>query len=282
LSAMPAWFAFAVPAEVAGADRLCCLLGGQGVPFAALFDVRREVPGQEICWQSRSTLPVGKQNLAVSVLPHRRGSVIRLSLSTVVPRPEATAHEASWHRQVRAWAASLRAIAEGRAPWPGTEMPASMQQRHWAPRALKKPVQASAAAVLRAPAETVWKMLRAPESEYAMYPERVVHAGYVPGTPQGTTGEIQYWVLRHPDERFTVVVSVVTELVEGAREATQRFAPPHRQFTFSLARVPDGTRLDLASRQPARPEKAGGKDQAAQAAAQLQAFMDAFRALVEG
>jgi hypothetical protein len=128
----------------------------------------------------------------------------------------------------------------------------------------------------------VWKVLRAPESACALYPEWVVHAGYVPGTPQGTTGEIQYRVLRHPDERFTVDVDVVTELVEGAREATQRFAPPHRQFSFSLARVPDGTRLDLASRYPALSEKAGGKDQAAQMAAQLQKNADACRTLVEG
>jgi hypothetical protein len=161
-------------------------------------------------------------------------------------------------------------------------MPASMQQGHRAPRALKKAAEASAAAVVRAPAETVWKVLRAPESACALYPEWVVHAGYVPGTPQGTTGEIQYRVLRHPDERFTVDVDVVTELVEGAREATQRFAPPHRQFSFSLARVPDGTRLDLASRYPALSEKAGGKDQAAQMAAQLQKNADACMTLVEG
>lgn len=281
LSAWPGWFAFEVPAEVKGADRLCCVLGGDGVPFAAVFDVRWEVPGQEICWQSRSTASVGEQTLSVGVRPHRRGSVMRLSFGAVVPRPEATEHEAYLHRRVRAWGASLRAIAEGQAPWPGAGMPASMQQSHGAPRALKEEVQASAAVVVRASAETVWKKLQPPEAQYALFPGQVEHAGYVPGTPQSATGEMQYRVARQPDERFTVDVTVTTELVDGAREANQRFAPPHRQFSLSLTRVPDGTRMDLMSRHPALPKKAGGRDQAAQMAARLQRTIDAWKALVE-
>ncbi len=125
-------------------------------------------------------------------------------------------------------------------------------------------------------------MLRSPESQCALYPERVVHAGYVPGTPQGTTGEMQYRVWRHPDERFTVDVMALTELVEGALEATQRFVALRAQISFSLGRIPDGTRLDLEYRRPARSEKAGRKDRAARAAAQVEAFMDACRTLGEG
>ena len=110
-----------------------------------------------------------------------------------------------------------------------------------------------------------------------------MHAGYVPGTPQGTTGEMQYRVWRHPDERFTVDVPVaLTELVEGALEATQRFVALRAQISFSLARILDGTRLDLEYRLPARPEKAERKDQAARAAAQVEAFMDACKTLGEG
>jgi hypothetical protein len=78
LSAMPAWFAFEVPADVAGTDRLCCLLSDGQTMACAVHDVRQEVAGQMICWQARSTEPAGKQTLALAVFLRPRGSTLRL------------------------------------------------------------------------------------------------------------------------------------------------------------------------------------------------------------
>lgn len=255
LSAMPARFAFGVPAEVAGADRLCCLLVDGGIVTCAVLDVRQEIAGQMISWQTRSTQPTGKQIFTIGVLPRPHGSTVHLSISDVVLRPHAIPREAYWRTQVRAWADSLREITEGRAPWPRPEMPARMQQNCSAPRLLKKPVQVSAAAVIHAPAGAVWEAVWAPESSRLMNPGQVAYAGHVPGTPQRRAGEMQYHVHRHPDERFTAQVSVVTELVEGVSAVTQSFAPPHVEVYHLVTPVADGTRLELAYRWPARAEK---------------------------
>jgi hypothetical protein len=61
LSVMPARFAFGVPAAVPGMERLCCLLVAGKTVHCAVLDVREEVPGQLISWQTRSTQPAGKQ-----------------------------------------------------------------------------------------------------------------------------------------------------------------------------------------------------------------------------
>jgi hypothetical protein len=72
LSAMPAWFAFGVPA-VAGTDRLCCLVIAGKTMTCVMLDVREEVPGQMICWQTRSTQPPGTQAFTLSVLRGHTG-----------------------------------------------------------------------------------------------------------------------------------------------------------------------------------------------------------------
>jgi hypothetical protein len=67
LSAMPGWFAFGVPAEVAGTDRLCCLITVDPTVACAMVDVRQEIDGQMICWQARGTQPVGSQTFSPNV-----------------------------------------------------------------------------------------------------------------------------------------------------------------------------------------------------------------------
>ena len=281
LSAMPARFAFSVPDEVAGADRLCCLLVGGKIVACAVLDVRQEIAGQMICWQTRSTKPAGKQVFMIGVLPRPRGSMVRLSVSTVVPRPNASSYEAYWRTEVRAWADSLREIAEGRAAWPRPEMPANMREKCSAPRRLKKPVQVSAATVVHAPAAAVWEAVWAPESSRLMNPAHVACAGHVPGTPERRAGEMQYYIHRRPDERFTAQVSVVTELVEGVSAVAQSLAPPHAEVCHLVTPVADGTRLELACRWPARVDKTAGKNMAAGVARGLQEMVEGYKALIE-
>jgi hypothetical protein len=57
LSAMPGRFAFGVPAEVTGTDRLCCLITANRAVTCAMVDVAQEIDGQMICWQARRRYP---------------------------------------------------------------------------------------------------------------------------------------------------------------------------------------------------------------------------------
>ncbi|HEY1914220.1 MAG TPA: SRPBCC family protein [Streptosporangiaceae bacterium] len=139
LSAMPGRSAFGVPAKAAGVGRLCCLLVPGKVLTCAVLDVREEIPGQMICWQTRSTQSVGRQVFTMSVRPHQRGSVVRIAVSSVVPRTWRVHAEADWRKLADTWVARLGAIVEGREPWPALAMPAAMQSACASQPPLKKP-----------------------------------------------------------------------------------------------------------------------------------------------
>lgn len=116
------------------------------------------------------------------------------------------------------------------------------------PRPLKNPMQVSAAAEIHAPAGAVWEAIYAPESLRLMKPGQVAYAGHVPGTPERNAGGMQYVVYRHPDERFTASVSVVTEVVEGVSAVSQGIVSPHAMVRHLLTAVAYGTRLELECR----------------------------------
>jgi hypothetical protein len=279
LSAMPGWFAFGVPAEVTGTDRLCCLITANRTVTCAMVDVAQEIDGQMICWQARSTRAVGNQAFTIGVLPRPGGSTLRLSISNVVLRPDVAWAEVFWGAKVRSWARSLREIAEGRVAWPGTGMPAGMQEKCSAFRPLKKPVQASAAAVIHAPAAVVWEAVSNPES--SLDPARTAYAGCVPGTPERMTGGMEYAVRRRPDGRLTADVGVTVEFAAGVSAVTRTIASRPLEVSYLVTPVADGTRLELVCRWPARMEKSAGKEFAPAMAISLKKTVERYRALIE-
>ena len=90
------------------------------------------------------------------------------------------------------------------------------------------------------------------------------------GTPEREVGELQDFVHRHADGRTAAAVHLVTELVERHSVVTQHAGPPRDQTYHLIAPAPGGTRLELASRWPARASKSGGKNTAADVAGRLQ------------
>jgi len=92
---------------------------------------------------------------------------------------------------------------------------------------------------------------------------------------------MQYTVRRHPDERLTVNVSVVTELTEGVSAVTQDIARPHQRVHHSLTPVADGSRLELECRWPAPASKTAENSETADVARQLQQTVEGYKALIE-
>jgi hypothetical protein len=281
LSAMPARFAFGVPAALAGTDRLCGLLVVAKTMTCAVLDVRQEIPGQMICWQTRSTQPAGRQSFTLSVLPQPHGSVVRIAARDVVPRQSKIGYEKYWRTELRAWLDRLRAVAEGRIPWPETGMPADLQRACSTRPPLKRPERVSATVLINAPVGPVWEAVWAPDTVRIIDPEHVAHAGHVPGTPQREVGEMQYFVRGHARDRFTAAVHLVTELAEERSAVTRHIGPPHDETHHLFTPVPGGTRLELACRWSAHGSTTGGKNTAASMAKNLQEMADGYKTLIE-
>ena len=283
LSAMPGRrFAFAVPAEVPGADRLCCLIvAGREHVHCAVLDVRERVPGELIRWQTRSTRPAGKQTLTLSVRRRPDGCELSVAVTDVVSRLSKAGKQRYWRRIAKAWADNLRAAAENRAPWPSADLPADVREACAVRRLPGKTAQASGAVLVNADADTVWERVRAPETARLVDPDNVAWAGHVPGSPQRAPGEMQYCVMREPDGRFTARVTIARELTEG-RAVTQRLGSPRREVRHRVRPADGGTRLELTARWEAYMfTKSTAAAAADDFARQMQEQAEAYKAVIE-
>jgi len=283
LAAMPGQrFAFAVPVAVPGTDRLSCMIvSGKHDVHCAVVDVREEVPGQRITWQVRSA-PSRKETLTLSVRPRTGGCTLTAAVSETVPRIDKGSYQGYWRRTVTEWANRLRAIAEGRSPWPPDRMSAEMRDACAGFELPKKIGEASASTVINASANSVWETVWSPDSSRLVDPETVVWAGTVPGTPQRAVGELQYTVYRHDDDRFTATVYLVKELAEGRRAVTQRIGHPDTEMVWLLTPVAEETRLELTARWPAPTvRKTHATTTADTVATHLQETADAYKEHIE-
>jgi hypothetical protein len=180
------------------------------------------------------------------------------------------------------WLDAIRAAVEGRRPWSGTGIPPDMSQRLARRRELKNPVTTAAAGLIAAPPEQVWEAIYAPGTLSLGLPEEVLCGGRVPGTPERQSGEVQYQIRRDADGTLCPSFSVVTELVPGHSFLAQSTSPPHGELYHLLTPVPEGTRVELTWRLPARVlKRSRGEDEMYSAATVLQAILNAHKAVIE-
>jgi hypothetical protein len=276
LSAHPGWFAFGVPAGIPGADRVCCVIHAKPL-WCHVLDVREEEPGRMISWQVRSRRPLGSEVLTLSVLAQRTGCALRIVHTNEISRVHQPGDDSSMYRQAGAWIRRLRAIAEGRAPWPQAAMPEEIRRKCVRRPPLKKPADVSAAVLISAPASAVWECVQAP----LVLPTTpgVILAGHVPGTPEQEAGEMQYFLWRLPDDGLSATVNVIRESSLG-RTLVHVLAYPHDEDTYLVDPELGGTRLKLVHRW-SNARNHGQKRDAATEARRLQATADAYKATIE-
>jgi uncharacterized protein YndB with AHSA1/START domain len=232
---MPGRFAWNVPGAIPGTDRLHCLLSARG---CQVVDVREETPGRLISWQMRDTPSASPHCLTVSVDPRGRGSsLVRIAISQVVSRVAKADHEGRKAGQFTGWLDRVQAIAEGGAPLLEARIPAIRRLGWPIGIPMRDMLEASATVTIDAAPDVVWAAIRDPAADRILNPGKIAATGYVPGTPAGQSGEMQYSVFTHPDGRFTASVHLVTDLHDGYSAISSTSG---RRFT----------RMSSGSRQP--------------------------------
>jgi uncharacterized protein YndB with AHSA1/START domain len=276
-------FAFDIPWSLPEAGRLRLYIGAttRGVG-SVVYEARDEAPGQLICWQTRSTVPVGRQVYTLRVRPARRGVTVGLVVRHIVPRAWKVSHQAYLRKDLTDWLKAMQAVLEDRRPWPGPEMPVDVRQACAASPVLRGQVSVSAAVLISAPVAQVWEAVSAAETAPVVAPESLAFAGHVPGTPKQQVGEMQYFLFRPvADGRLAATVHVVRELTDRQYALTQRIGPPHEQMTYSLTPAPGGTRLELAAGWPEGTLTGGSGGSRTALAEGMQALADAYKELIE-
>jgi uncharacterized protein YndB with AHSA1/START domain len=246
LTLMPGRLAWNVPGAIPGTDRLHCLLSARG---CQVVDVREETPGRLISWQMRDTPSASPHCLTVSVDPRGRGSsLVRIAISQVVPRVAKADHEGRKAGQFTGWLDRVQAIAEGGAPLPEARIPAIRRLGWPIGIPMRDVLEASATVTIDAAPDVVWAAIRDPAADRILNPGKIAATGYVPGTPAGQSGEMQYSVFTHPDGRFTASVHLVTDLHDGYSAISQHIGPPLHEDVWRLTPADGGTRMETAGR----------------------------------
>src|SRR5260221_876783 len=161
-SLRPGCFAFDVP-QVTEAGRLRCWFApfGKGLG-CSVQEVREEVPGQVMSLRSRSTQPAGRQAFTLSVQPHDRGAMVRLTVTVTGSREDKPDYQAFWRKELKAWLSALADVAEGRRPWPEAGIPAPLRRACARLPAPTSPPGTSTAGLVRASPDAVWQAIPPP------------------------------------------------------------------------------------------------------------------------
>jgi hypothetical protein len=172
LSSPAAWslwpdasFMFAVP----GAGGLCFFVGGKRLGTGSvLFEVSDVVPGAMVRLRS---LPTGRQEFTLSVSPGRRGTVkASVGVKEVVPRQQEIGFEMKRRADLESWLSAVRAVIEGRAPWPGSNMDADLRRACTTRPHMDHARCVSASALISANPATVWDAVHSPDTARVLAP----------------------------------------------------------------------------------------------------------------
>ncbi len=234
---------FAVP----DAEQVCFYLGPtpRGIS-SAVFEICDERPGSI----SLRSDPSWRQVVTLSVVPGRRGATKAcIAASRSVRIAQKLGVEGALRADLKAWLRALRAVSEDRAPWPASTIPAELHRACMTLPAIRGHEVVSADVLIRAHHDEVWQAVYSPHT-HTLHSRSAVCAGFVPGTPQGHVGEMQYFIDRRSDQSLRSCAIAVTELSPERSALTHRVGPPHDQTAYLLTDEAGGTRLALTWRGP--------------------------------
>jgi hypothetical protein len=251
---------------------------------AALLEISDEVPEAMVRLR---TLPTGRQEFTLSVAAGRRGTAkATVRVKEIVPRQQLIDFELARRNYINKWLSAIRAVIEGRAQWPDAGMPAKLQQTCL----VRPPIRdwwcasASASALITAAPGTVWDAVQSPETARSLGPSPAIYSGYVPGTPRGEAGEMQYFVSRGTDGQLRAAVVVVSEISAQRSALTHLLGPMLFEQHYLLTPESESgpTRLDLTCRRSAAPKPADAAEAARSRMAEaLQAEVNDYKSLIE-
>jgi hypothetical protein len=252
------------------------LAAGDTRPYAAILEVTAETPGRQLCLQ----IAGGWATWALSVEPGRRGTRLRIAATWTVGRPARIDAEAELHRELKAWLATLRDIADGHRPPLGDGMPEGLRQACLASPPPGPAAEASATVEVGVPTYAIRTLLGTAELVRALQPASFVYFGQVPGTPAaGEVGGMRFYVQRRPDGLLAGRVSLLAALSPGGR-VVRSVTAPFDEMTFRYQPAGTGTTLELTQRVPGRAPAGADHDQhAAVVMAAAQRYKEAIERL---
>jgi hypothetical protein len=252
-------FMFAVP----GADRLCLWVGStvSGLPGNGLYEVAVDDSARSVMFQEPAP---SRHFYRLAVCPGRRGKVkVHIEVARYSSRLRADAVETATRAGLVRWLSRIQAVAENRSPAPSDVISAEVQRLCLqVPRQPKDWVSVTETAVIRADPSAVWAAVSAPHFDPAS-PGTPVACGYVPGTPVGQPGEMQYFVERLDDGALTSQAVAVSAMTDHLEAIAHRVRPPYDQTRYRVSADGGQAKLEMTWTGPPGPAGASREPVAA-------------------
>lgn len=268
-------FMFAVP----DADRLWCWVGSTalGLPSNGLYEVAEDDSARSVTFQEPSP---SRHYYRLAVRLARRGTVrVHIEVARYPSLLHADAVERATRAGLERWLRGIRAVAENRSPAPSDLISAEVQRLCLqVPRPPRDWISVTETAVIRADPSAVWAEVRAPHFDPSSQ-NAPVACGFVPGTPVGQPGEMQYFVWRLQDDgaRQSAVVAV-SAMADGLSAVAHRVKPPYDETRYRVSAGAGQVSLEVTWAGPPGP---GGANRAA-VASSLRATLIHHKAALEG
>ena len=224
-------FMFAVP----GADRLWLWVGStaSGLPGNGLYQVAEDASARSVTFHEPAP---SRHYYRLAVRPGRRGTVrVHIEVARYPSRVRADIVEIATRAGLERWLGRIRAVAEQRAPAPGDLISAEVLRLCLqVPRQPKDWIPVTETAVISADPGAVWAAVSAPYFDPASK-NAPVACGYVPGTPVGQPGEMQYFVQRLEDGTLKADVAAVSAMTDGVEAVAHQVRPPYDQMRYRVS-----------------------------------------------
>ncbi len=234
-------FMFAVP----GADRLCFWVGmtALGLPNNGLYELAEDDRARSVTFREPTQ---SRHYYRLAVRRGRPGLVrVHIEVARYAPRLRASAVEFAARAGLERWLSRIQAVAENRRPAPSDLISAQVQRLCLqVPQQPKDWISVTEMVVVRADPSAVWAAMRVPHFDPSSQSEQVT-CGFVPGTPVGQPGEMQYFVRRLEDGALKSDAVVVSAVGDGLDAVTHRVGPPYDQVRYRVSADSGQAKLEM-------------------------------------
>ena len=267
-------FMFAVP----GNDRLRFWVGSTalGLPNNGLYELAEDESAMSVTFQEPAP---SRHYYRLAVRPARRGAVrVHIEVARYPSLLHADAVDRATRAGLEKWLRGIRAVAENRSPAPSDLISAEVQRLCLeVPRKPRGWVSVTETAAIGADPSTVWAAVRAPHLDPSSE-NAPVACGFVPGTPIGQPGEMQYFVQRLKDGAPKSQAVAVSAIPDGLGAVTHRVRPPYDQTRYRVSAASGQANLELTWAGPPGP----GDANRAEVGSNLRAVLSHHKAALEG
>ncbi len=224
----PGGYAFGVTPTKGGPLRVLLLVRASGhfscTPYALTeLPATVDQPARSLVMRTPGMSAAQGVTQTILVAPDGSGARVVITHQHGVRRSSVLAERTAWRAEYESWLDACTAVLTGHRDPPGKAVPPDVLYALAAPLPAGDVVELSASTLIATDPALAWSTIWDPATALALPGNSIIAAGFVPGSPIGQPGEIQYFIGRSERQQGRLHVSLhYTRTIEAGRMALGR------------------------------------------------------------